>query len=125
MDMSEKVRWLSVGYSPKIHDGQYVMLNRYEFDHRFSGGVIIGDEHYQVCRQLQDPQILAPFRASAHLTRAQQKYNDRLRIIRARVETPFAWLKRTFKSLDHAWRYSMRQLDFLVTYAVAAWNLSL
>jgi hypothetical protein len=106
-----------------MHDGHFVTrYNRFEFEYKFRGGIIGGDEHYRIARILSDPIFLAPYREYRHITDAQREFNQRLRSIRSRVETPFAWLKTTFKPLAHPWRYSLMQQEYLVTYATGIWN---
>lgn len=122
-DAKTNIVWKSDGYSPKFHDGQYVEALRPVFEAKFSGGHFVGDEHYAKLKGLMlDPTFDAPFRETAHLTAAQQKYNKDLRFLRGRVETPFGWLKQNFETLNHSWPGDLGQLDYLVTYASAAYN---
>ena len=57
------------------------------------------------------------------MTAAEQKYNSDIAHLRARVETPFGWLKATFRALEVPWAGELEQLDHLVAYASAIYNL--
>jgi hypothetical protein len=124
VDGRAKVVWRSSGYSPKIHDGQYVEVRRGEFERLFHGGHFVGDEHYaKLKRLLKNPHFEAPHRDKGHLTAAEEKYNVDVAHLRARVEMPFAWLKTTFKALEVPWAGELEQLDNLVAYASAVYNM--
>jgi hypothetical protein len=119
-----KAVWITSGYSPKQHDGAYVVDHRHEFEQNFADGHFIGDEHYnKPKRLLHNPSFSAPHRAGHHLTAAQQKENRDLRIHRARVEMPFGWIKSTFEALNQPWAWDLEQQDCLVSFAVGIWNL--
>jgi hypothetical protein len=119
-----KVVWKSAGYSPKRHDGSYVIEHRQKFEENFSGGHIIGDEHYNKPKRLiNNPIFYAPHRQSRHLTQAQLSENRRQTDLRARVEMPFGWLKTTFTALEKPWAGELEQLDHLVSYTIGIYNL--
>jgi hypothetical protein len=119
-----QVVWKSNGYSPKVHDGQYVEMRRDEFHRQFRGGHFVGDEHYaKLKRLMHNPVFEAPHRDTGHLTAAQTKYNADIAHLRARVEMPFGWLKTTFAALDIPWAGQLEQLDYLVSYETGIYNL--
>ena len=123
LDGQTRVVFLSHGYSPKLHDGQYVLANRPVLEMSFKGGRVVGDEHYSVARIIPDPSFVTPTRESQHLTQHQRKDNVQIRTLRSRVETPFAWLKTVFAALNNPWQGELEQHDFLVSYAVAIYNM--
>lgn len=120
-----KVVWHTYGYSPKQHDGGYVVDHRTEFERNFgNGGHIIGDEHYSKAKRMLDtPVFYVPFRERGNITLAQRTHNRLHSDLRARVEMPFGWLKNTFAALRTPWAGELDQLDFIVSYAVGIYNL--
>ena len=56
------------------------------------------------------------------LTKAHQNFNRDHQGVRARVETPYAWIKNKFKALS-LWRETEEQLDCLVHIAFAMHNM--
>ena len=58
--------WKSDGYSPKVHDGQFIELRKAEFRRLFHGGHFVGDEHYsKLKRILTNPAFQAPHRTTS------------------------------------------------------------
>jgi hypothetical protein len=118
-----RIIWKSDGYSPKVHDGQYVEMRRDEFRRLFRGGRFVGDEHYaKLKRIMHDPVFEAPYRDNGALTAAQKKHNNDIAHLRARIEAPFGWLKSAFAALAVPWAGDLEQLDYLVAYASAIYN---
>jgi DDE superfamily endonuclease len=108
----------------QVHDGQYVEMRRDEFHRLFRGGHFVGDEHYaKLKRLLSNPRFEAPHRDTGNLTAKQKKYNSDIAHLRARIEMPFGWLKSTFQALAVPWAGELEQLDHLVAYATAIYNM--
>jgi hypothetical protein len=143
-DGAGKIRQVWGGYSPKIHDGQFVELFRSEFETSFKvfllyvqatghgrlivpqGSGIIGDEHFRKASKLfSDPVVYAPFKKPRRgiLSASQAAWNEDLRKLRARVETPYGWIKRKFEALSKPWMEPLWQLDHAVMLAFAIWNV--
>ena len=58
-----------------------------------------------------------------NMTNALKEFKKDHAILRARVETPFAWLKNTFKSFAGVWKDGDNQLDCAIRIAFADFNL--
>ena len=59
-----------------------------------------------------------------NITKAQEKFNKQHQKARARIETPFGWIKTKFDTLQFPWLESEDQLDYLVQISVAIYNLT-
>jgi hypothetical protein len=46
-DGAGKIVYLNGGYSPKLHDGEFLDAHRSDWEQIFSGATIIGDEHFR------------------------------------------------------------------------------
>ena len=92
------------GYSPKIHDGQWLQVNKDQFGEIFKGGVVAGDCHYKWgVEGFKYIKFRVPFEEPkgkrkrggadgeglAQLTKDQNSYNKAIRRVRGRVESPF------------------------------------
>jgi hypothetical protein len=128
------------GHSPKIHDGAFLETCRDEFKQKFRGARFIGDNHFQKGKTLFDYRDNIKFytnfakkrkrvggepddaAALEELAQEHVRFNLQHQGVRSRVESPFAWMKETFKSL-RMWRESAPQLDMLFRIVVAIHNM--
>mgnify|MGYP002146532435 CR=1 FL=1 len=126
------------GVSPKVYDTDFVISQKDTLEDNFAGATIIADNHYWVAsKKMRDPKFLAcagkkTTVAEARKARfAQTKEELRQRRpeakeARARVETNFSSLKRTFRSLRGEaympWRESLQELDHTFVWACGVHN---
>lgn len=123
------------GYSPKVYDSDFLAIQQEFFQEKFKDVGLFADQHFEYAqRMFGDVTIFTPVKkpasrkksksgeGTAKLTKQQEAYNHRLRAIRARVETPFGWMKQKFESLAHPWAGASEQLDCLVFIASAVYN---
>lgn len=141
-DGKKRIRRFWGGYSPKIHDGLFLELQRSEFERDFKvslheiefvfggnskqGAGILGDEHFAKGHKLfDDPVFYTPYKKPANgvLTSSKARWNRDVRVLRARVEWPYGWLKRTFECFQQPWMEPLNQMDHVFAYACAVHNL--
>lgn len=98
----------------------------------WTGGHIICDQHFQQGEKIfRDPIFYAHYSVELPndagtsnaagdkvevLTKAQKKAKKERANLRARVESPFGWLKSTFASLAKPWPDTVSQLEYTVYY---------
>ena len=126
------------GYSPKIHDGNWLELFKEWFATRLEGATVIGDQHFEWGKHHLKGKVTfhTPFKEPPKptkqqmktgkeiklLTKEQQQYNEHVRETRGRIEDVFGWLKRTFACLGDPWPESPQQLDYVIDYSCGIWN---
>ena len=140
-DAKSRVRYLCGGYSPKVYDGDWLKINKAWIASSLHGATVIADGHFAPGRTLLPgevtflvnyPQPAGPQLNAAggigqkgkqvHLTQELQHFNNVHRSARARVESPFARLKKKFISLDKPWYEDPIQQDYLVHIGCAIIN---
>lgn len=130
------------GYSPKDHDGRWMQSHKEELDMLFQGGVLLGDCHFawgktgmskvtvitpnqrRPCRKRKRGKE-EPEEGVSALTVKQEEENKKLAALRAKVEHPFAWLDKKFKSLSQPWYETEEQMDCLVVLGLGIRNYQL
>ena len=97
------------GHSPKIHDGSWLETHREEFEDQFNGARFVGDEHFSKGKKLFSGKKRKFEDVDAgdddavdeeSMTNAQKQFKRDHASLRARVETPFAWLKNALKAFS-------------------------
>jgi hypothetical protein len=139
-DGNGKILKLWGGYSPKIYDGTWLEINKDELENTIPGAVILADSHFSKGKKLfQNIKFLTNFVVPnkgrkrkrneenegenlSVLTKAQEKFNAAHKQARARVESPFGFMKTKIDSLTKPWSESVDQLDCLVWIAAAIHN---
>ncbi|KAL6075868.1 hypothetical protein QOT17_003178 [Balamuthia mandrillaris] len=127
-DLENRVRGLWGGYSPKTYDAHWVLAQKEHFDCKWKGANIVADCHFDLPRDMfENVKIITPVaaRAGTTLSEVQQKRNQELRRLRARVESPFGLWKSKWKALSEPWRESDQQQSYLVTLAAGVHNFEL
>ena len=136
------IRRIWGGYSPKRHDGTFLSDNKEELDNSLVGGVILADNHFSKGKKLfKNIKFYTNFSMKKskdkhrfqgededdfedNIAKAQEKFNKQHQKARARIETPFGWIKTKFDTLQFPWLESEDQLDYLVQISVAIYNLT-
>lgn len=128
------------GYSPKVYDGTWLEIMKDNLEDILNGAVILADSHFSAGKRLfQNITFLTnnvkPKKRKRGeedegtgikvLTNKQKKFNEDHRQARARVESPFGFMKSKIESLKKPWSESLEQMDCLVWTAAAIHNLSL
>lgn len=138
---TRRIRKMWGGYSPKIHDGQFVHTKKRYFEKRLANAVIIGDQHYSSGNKtIQRVKFQTPIRKPGagrkkkdsdeqtpkkELTPTQKKYNAQQRHLRSRVESPFGWIKGIWKCLSTPWQENDDQLEAVVYFAAGCFTNAL
>jgi hypothetical protein len=138
---SRKIRKIWGGYSPKMHDGEFLTLKKYYLEKRLINAVVIGDEHFgkgnKIFERLKfrtpirkpgagrPPADISKQTPKKKLTQEQKQYNKDQKALRARVESPFAWIKNNFKAFSKAWQEDGENLTNAVIFASACFNNTL
>lgn len=134
-DGNTRIRWMRGGYSPKIYDGNFLMFFKQDIEEQWKGGFVICDQHFTMGeRHFTDPKFLAHYTTEipkgagttnsageelATLTKKQKTKNKERAQLRARVESPFGWIKESFKSLNQPWMDTIEQLEYAIYFACA------
>ena len=128
------------GYSPKVYDGDFITANKEYIESTFEGGVVLADNHFRSAgrgfkkvkyytniarRQLgqkrsRNSEVVEE--GTGPLTREEEAFNREHQVARARVESPFGWMKTKFQALHKPWWENEEQLDYLIKYATAILN---
>lgn len=130
------------GYPPKQYDGDFLREHKKEIRLAFAGATVIADNHFSVGKTIFDnvtfltnyPESSVGNKRKADdldeedvgdgLTKEKRSFNNDHRHARARVESPFGWMKRKFGALAEPWAEGNQdQLDYLVWIAAALYTL--
>lgn len=137
-DGHRRIRWFEGGYTPKLYDGAFLETQKHFLSDHLAGAIIVADMHFELGNKIFDqikfhvavrkkapgrpkkgevaPKIIPP------LTKKQKQYNKLVQHLRARVESPFGWIKRTFKVLEIPFRESAENLNNTVIFAFGVHN---
>ncbi len=139
MDLVGCIRYISNGYSPKQHDGQWMEEHRdWILTNIPAGAVLAGDCHFTSGKtKFHHIKFHTPYpepkavtdnhgnKRQQSLTHDQQQYNKQVHKIRQRVEHPFSQFSNMFHNMKEYWREDWDQLDFLMHFAAAVHNFQL
>lgn len=136
VDVKGRFRYLSNGYTPKLHDGHFLTARQQELEQVFAGGVIAADSHYAPGRKFKRVKFFVPTRerhpresdenvSTQELAVAERKLNEEIRTARARVEQVFASIKNDWATLREPWAGNKDQLSYAVRVAAAVHNSKL
>lgn len=133
-DAHGKFRALWGGYSPKIHDGDFLKIYASQLSASVPGAVVVADCHFEWGKSnINGVKFITPFpqprgrpRADAvglaRLTAAQVRHNSKVHAARARVEGGFGRIEAIFDALRNPWAEGEEQLNALVWTAVGIAN---
>lgn len=128
------------GYSPKVYDSDFLDSHRQEIETTFKGGVVLADNHFRrsgktfknvkfytnYAKREKVEKDMNPEEKEADwldtITKAQVSFNNQHRKARARIEIPFGWIKRNFKTFGKPWAEPEEQLDNLVYICACIYN---
>ena len=130
------VRKVWGGYSPKVHDSQFMALLVDWCEEHLEHVTLVGDQHFEPLKHRwptitfytpykTPPESKDSFTLSgiSMLIKAQEVHNARVRRLRSRVERPFAWIKSTFASLRIPFAEAKEQQECLVWFAIGCFNV--
>jgi len=124
-------------YSPKTYDGDFLKLRKNELSGLMKGCTAVADCHFAWARPrgtIKDVRFLVPYskpgkkrklpddQQDQDLDPLQQNYNQLVRNVRARVESPFGLMKRRFTALEGPFGEDETQLKYLVHFAAVVEN---
>lgn len=120
-------------YSPKTHDSTWLKFHEAELNTLLKNGVIVADAHFSWAREdqhISEVKFLVPYSAAGHkrkrdnsdLSERQKSYNQAVREVRSRVESPFGLMKQRFKALDDVFYEDETQLGYLFQFACGVEN---
>lgn len=140
-DGRRQIRKIWGPYPPKLYDGDFLQSKKYWIKRRLLGANIIGDDHFRMGKKYfkgkNAPKFTTAIRKRADepnqhvgrtytalekLTKEKQKYNEEQKALRARVESPYGWVKETFKTLHSPWLDDEEQLEHAVVFAFGCHN---
>jgi hypothetical protein len=134
-DGKRRIRKIWGGYSPKIHDGNWLEIFKDWFEKNLVGAGILGDDHFSWGRKkIKGVKFFTPFRkpprprnprpgqGRTKLTKAQKTFNSHLTALRARVESPYGSFKTMFAALGKPFAENEQQHDYLVLIAAGVHN---
>lgn len=129
------------GYTPKLYDGDFLESHKNEIERDFANGVILADNHFSRGKKIfKKVKFLTNFAMRQKKTEnkedrdhqddfveeevatAKRSFNEQHRQARARVETPFGWIKGKFRCLNEPWAETDEQLDCVVYLALALYT---
>jgi predicted transposase YbfD/YdcC len=123
------------GYSPKLYDGHFLKLMSEYLDKELYGGVVVGDNHFLYGSQYlnhvkfycntaeNSTKTNRDGKRLSSSTTNEQNFNEQIRAVRGKVESPFGFLKSKFGSL-HNFPEDKDQQDAVVTFAMGLFNRS-
>lgn len=129
------------GYTPKLHDGEFLEVHKETFLSSFDGSCFIGDNHFSKGKKLfknrikfhtnfakrtnkkNSPGVDVDEDYVEHITNTNKKFNKQHQEARARVESPYGWAKHKFVTLQSAWRESDEHLDDMMLFAFGLHNV--
>ena len=139
-DCRGRIRVLWGGYTPKLHDGNFLELKRNWIERKLKGGEVVGDQAFRWGQQnLEKVKFHVPMKKSSKRRRKGQtqrekkredqlmyrgwkKQNSGIYAVRARVENHFGVMQGKFKAMRKPWPESEKQLDCLVFIAAGILN---
>ncbi len=128
------IRKLWMAYSPKMYDSDKIKHHKDFFDGDLGDVGVVGDNHFLAAREhFRFCDIVAPSRAKPNeghgkkrkttdVGPTEEKRNNEIRRLRARVETPFANMKKKVKSLAHPFYEDEDMHDGVVIFAAGVHN---
>lgn len=117
-DGNFQVRYLRGGYSPKLHDSEFLAIEKDALEREFKHTCIIADEHFRAAASsFTKITWVTPYRKPiskyGKLTKEQKHWNKAITKVRGVIETPFGYLKNNYFSLGGKWREGGDQLDLV------------
>ncbi len=128
------IRKLWTAYSPKMYDSDKINHHKDFFDGELGDVGVVGDNHFLAAKEhFHFCDIVAPTRAkpnkgcskkrkSTDVGPTEEKRSNENRCLRARVETPFAVMKKKVKSLKHPFYEDEDMHDGVVIFAAGVHN---
>lgn len=129
------------GYSPKTFDAHFMEIQHDWLEENMRGAGIVADQHFRPADATFDTiEWYTPIRkprpprkrkredqpgqwqAPGVLTKKQEKWNEAVHPVRARIEKPFGDIKTRWKGLSHPWGEDPEQLDCLIWTAIGVYN---
>jgi len=108
-DVSRKIKKAWGGYSPKIHNSQFLKAQQDTIVTNFAGATIIGDSHFLWGNTLDGIKFVVPtiwcagdadtMEGAQQLNEQEKQDNKLIHTTHAHVEGPFSHMKETFEAL--------------------------
>ena len=133
-DAHRRVRKIWGGYSPKVFDGDFILLTKDWIEEKLSGVASIGDNHFKSGAKILRSHVLyAPMKKPPNTkkttykglkseTKSQKIERRALKAIRSRIESPFGEIKNKFISLSKPFGESKKQQSYVVEFAFGVHN---
>eukprot|EP01098_Paradermamoeba_levis_P001756 TRINITY_DN12034_c0_g1_i1.p1 TRINITY_DN12034_c0_g1~~TRINITY_DN12034_c0_g1_i1.p1 ORF type:complete len:118 (+),score=13.43 TRINITY_DN12034_c0_g1_i1:240-593(+) len=106
-----------------------------DLETEFAGATIAGDCHFASGKKagtVEGVRFLVPYAHVSEeagatpqqddMTKKKRKYNEIVREVRARVESPFGLIKKRWLCLEQPWREGEQQQESVVLIAIACEN---
>ena len=130
--------WVSSPYLPTVYDGDITISAASELDHLFPKHHMVGDNHFRKAAPFLKsvvlhtniaksgrPKVVEGKKVPVSLSKEEEAWNEKISMVRGKIESPYGWVKRVFLSLDKPFYENEKQHDCIVHVALACHRLVL
>ena len=127
-----QVQWVQGPYKPTQFDGDLTVLNAATLDKLFGRVHMIGDNHFKKAGEFFSkitlftniskggrPKTVDGKKIPVTLTKEEEELNEKISLVRGKIEAPYGWVKLHFKALSKPFFESEKQHHCLVLYSFA------
>ena len=126
------VQWVAGPYLPTQYDGDLAVLNATLLDKLFGKCEMIGDNHFRKATGFFEkiklhtnvskagrPKKVDGQKVPAVLSKEEEELNEKISLVRGKVEAPYGWVKQHFTALSKPFYENQKQHHYLVLYSFA------
>ena len=123
---------VSSPYLPTVYDGDITIAAALELDHLFPKHHMIGDNHFRKAAPFRKsvvlhtnitksrrPKVVDGKKVPVSLSKEEDAWNEKISMVRGKIESPYGWVKKVFCSLDKPFYENEKQHDCIVHVALA------
>ena len=127
-----QVQWVAGPYKPTQYDGDLTVLNVATLDMLFGRSHMVGDNHFKKAGEFFSkitlftniskggrPKTVDGKKVPVTLTKEEEELNEKISLVRGKVEAPYGWVKQHFSALSKPFFESEKQHHCLVLYSFA------
>ena len=131
-----QTQWVSPPYLPTVYDGDILISNAGTLDSLFPKLEMVGDNHFRKASPLLKkltlhtnitkagrPRMVNGKKIPVTLTPEEERWNEKISLVRGKIEAPYGWVKRVFLCLSCPFYESEKQHDCVVRVAFACHRL--
>ena len=133
-----QVQWVEGPYLPTQYDGDLAVLNVVALDGLFGKSHMIGDNHFKKAGEFFSkitlftniskggrPKRVNGVKIPVTLSKEEEEMNEKISLVRGKVEAPYGWVKQHFMALNKPFFESAKQHHYLVKYSFAVHRIVL